>query len=100
MDAAAKTDVTDSAPADVVIVWALPVPGVAVGGTQEHQHLLTLINRNTANLDRARRGPGKGLHWRLVAHRLLKGGAGQRGIGAQPRECFGDRCRPETAAAM
>src|SRR5271167_3474413 len=90
MDAAAKPDMADGAAADVVVVGALPVPRVAVGRTQEHQHLLTLIDRNTAELDGARRRPEEGLHRALIAHRLLERGAGQRGIGAQPGEFFGE----------
>jgi len=28
------------------------MPRVAIGGTQEHQHLLALVDRNTAELER------------------------------------------------
>src|SRR5207244_11136391 len=77
VDAAAEADMPCDAPDNVIFVWAFPMLRVAIGGAEKHQHLLALVDRNAANLDRARRGAEEGLHWALIAHRLLKGGAGQ-----------------------
>src|SRR6516225_4800083 len=46
MNAAAEPDMPDKPPFDVVVLGALPVPRVAVGGAEKHQHLLALAEWN------------------------------------------------------
>ena len=74
---------------DVVAVRIFPAPRIAVGGAEEHQHLLAFADRVAADLDLPRRGAEEGLHRALEADRLLERIARQRQIAAQPRELIG-----------
>src|SRR5437667_9704866 len=85
-----ETGMPEDAAGDVVVVRASPVTRVAIGGAEEPQDLLALIDRGAADVDRARRRAEEGLHRALIAHRLLEGGAGQRWIGLQPGELLGE----------
>ena len=71
---------------DVVAVRIVPAPRIAIGGAEEHQHLLALPDRGSGEFDLARGGAEEGLHRALEPHCFLEGVAGQRRIGAQPRE--------------
>src|SRR5882724_4949800 len=84
--------------ADVVAVGVLPAPRIAVGGAEEHQHLLALADAMAGYLDFACRSPEEGLHRAFEADRFLERVARQRRILAQPRQLVGkprqaiDRC--------
>ena len=75
---------------DVVDVRPLPAARVAVGGGEEHQHLLALAQRTPPQFDRPGGGAEEGLHRALEADRLLEGGAGQGRVGPQPGVLLGE----------
>src|SRR6186713_895177 len=68
---------------DVVAVRLVPAARIAIGGGEEHQHLLALADRRTGKLDFARRGPEECLYWAFEPHRFLEGVARQREVVAQ-----------------
>ena len=74
---------------DVVAVGVLPAARIAVGGAEEHQHLLAFADGVAADLDLARRGAKEGLHRALVADGFLECVARQRRIAAQLRQLVG-----------
>src|SRR5262245_6084108 len=86
VNAGAIADMTGGAAGDVIAVGVLPAARIAVGGAEEHQHLLALADAVAAKLDLARGGTEEGLHRALEADRFLEGVARQRGIAAQFRQ--------------
>src|SRR5438477_8739434 len=82
MNAGAVADMPRGATRDVVAVRILPTAGVAVGGAEEHQHLLAFADGVSADLDLARGGAEESLHWTLVADGFFERVARQRRIAA------------------
>src|SRR5258705_3108269 len=90
MDARTEPDMAGRAAGDVVAVGIVPAPRIAVGGAEEHQHLLAFANAMARKFDLPRRGAEESLHRAFETDRLFERIARQRKIVAQPRELIGE----------
>src|SRR3979411_2700772 len=88
MHAAAEADMARRLARDVVAIGIRPAPGIAVGGAEEHQHLLALADPAATDLDIFCLGAEEGLCRACEADRFLERIARQRWIAAQPRKFF------------
>jgi hypothetical protein len=75
---------------NVVAVGIVPATRIAVGGAEEHQHLLAFTDAMACEFDLPRRGAEEGLHRAFETDRLFERIARQRQIAAQPRELIGE----------
>src|SRR5262249_10166454 len=83
VNAGAIADMTGGAARDVIAVGVLPAARIAVGGAEEHQHLLALADRVAADLDFPCGGAEKSLYRAFEPDCFLERIARQRGIAAQ-----------------
>src|SRR5262245_59850578 len=73
VNAGAIADTTGGAAGDVIAVGVLPAARIAVGGAEEHQHLLALADGVAAKLDLTRGGTEEGLHRAFEADCFFEG---------------------------
>src|SRR6202012_220740 len=89
VNAGAERHMSGRAAADIEAIGLVPAPRIAVGGSEEQQHLFAPAEPHAADVDRFGGGAEERLHRRLEAQYLLKGTADQVRVLAQDGPLLG-----------